>query len=113
MLGFISEYKPPLVCCGNLAKEGVHYQSDEPSSSVFTYDSLRTLVSIATANNRAIQQLDMSNAYLNADLKETVYLRHPLNAKTPDGKHIFLALKIHYMVYLRVDTIAPNNYTDT
>ena len=48
MLGFISEYKSRLVCCGNLAKEGVHYQSDELSSSVFTYDSLRTLISIAT-----------------------------------------------------------------
>ena len=27
--GFISEYKSRLVACGNLAKEGVHYQSDE------------------------------------------------------------------------------------
>ena len=93
MLGFISEYKSRLVCCGNLAKEGVHYQSDELSSSVFTYDSLRTLVSCATANNWALQQLDISNAYLNADLKETVYLRHPLKKTTPDGKPIFLALK--------------------
>jgi hypothetical protein len=64
MLGFISEYKSRLVCCGNLAKEGGHYQSDELSSSVFTYDSLRTLVSIATGNNWALQQLDISNPYL-------------------------------------------------
>ena len=50
-------------------------------------------VSIATANDWPLQQLDISNAYLNADLKETVYLRHPLQKKTPDGKPIFLALK--------------------
>ena len=37
--------------------------------------------------------MDISNAYLNADLKETVYLRHPLKKTTPDGKPIFLALK--------------------
>jgi hypothetical protein len=89
ILGFISEYKSRLVCCENLAKEGVHYQSDELSSSVFTYDSLRTLVSNATHNNWASQQLDISNAYLNAGLKETVYLRHPLKKETPDGNLSF------------------------
>ena len=49
--GFISEWKSRLVACGNLAKEGIHYQSDEISSSVFSYDSLRTVVSLATGNN--------------------------------------------------------------
>ena len=111
--GFISEYKSRLVACGNLAKEGVHYQSDELSSSVFTYDSLRTIISTATANDWGLHQLDISNAYLNSDLKETVYLRHPLKKKTSDGKSIFLALKNVYMAYLKVATIGPSNYTDT
>ena len=34
--GFISNWKSRLVALGNLAKEGIHYQSDEISSSVFS-----------------------------------------------------------------------------
>ena len=55
--GFISEWKSRLVACGNLAKEGIHYQSDEISSSVFSYDYLRTVVSLATGNNWNIHQV--------------------------------------------------------
>ena len=68
--GFISEWKSRLVACGNLAKEGIHYQFDEISSSVFSYDSLRTIVSLAIGNNWNIRQLDISNAYLNSPLKD-------------------------------------------
>merc|ERR1711965_1217267 len=91
--GFISEWKSRLVACGNLAKEGIHYQSDEISSSVFSYDSLRTVVSLATGNNWNLRQLDISNAYLNSPLKDEVYLRHPLKERTTEGLPIFLKLK--------------------
>ena len=40
--GCISEWKSRLCVLGNLSKEGIHCESDELSSSVFTYDSLRT-----------------------------------------------------------------------
>ena len=91
--GFISEWKSRLVALGNLAKEGIHYSSDEISSSVFSYDSLRTVISLATGNNWKICQLDISNAYLNAPMKDEVFLRHPLKETTPDGLPIFLKLK--------------------
>ena len=91
--GFVSEWESRLVACGNLAKESTHYQSDEISFSVLTYDSLSTVVSLATGNNWNIRQLDISNAYLNSPLKDEVYLRHPLKETTPEGLPIFLKLK--------------------
>ena len=39
--GCISEWNR-IWALGNLSKEGIHYESDELSSSVFTYDSLMT-----------------------------------------------------------------------
>ena len=75
--GFISDWKSRLVALGNLAKEGIHYQSDEISSSVFSYDSLRTIISLATGNNWDLQQLDISNAYLNSPLKDVVLPEAP------------------------------------
>ena len=91
--GFISDWKSRLVALGNLAKEGIHYQSDEISSSVFSYDSLRTIISLATGNNWDLKQLDISNAYLNSPLKDEVYLRHPLKKLNSDGRPVFLKLK--------------------
>ena len=49
--GLIYDWKSRLFALGNLAKEGIHYQSDEISSSVLSYDSLRTVISLATGNN--------------------------------------------------------------
>ena len=89
--GFISQWKSRLVACGNVSKEGIHYDPDEISSSVFTYDSLRTLISIATANGWGMRQLDITGAYLNAKIKKPVYLRHPLK-KELNGRPVYLRL---------------------
>ena len=75
---------------GNLSKEGIHYESDELSSSVFTYDSLRTLISMATANEWGLRQLDCTGAYLNGILDRPIYLIHPLGKVDDNGRPIYL-----------------------
>ena len=91
--GCISEWKSRLCALGNLSKEGIHYESDELSSSVFTYDSLRTLVSMATANNWSLRQLDCTGAYLNGVLDRPIYLIHLLGKVDENGRPVYLELR--------------------
>ena len=103
--GFIYDWKSRLVALENLAKEGIHYQSDEISSSVFSYDSLRTVISLATGNNWDLHQLDISNAYLNSPLMKFSYdIPSRNSARRSTG--IFETQE----VYPNRDTIEPNYY---
>ena len=103
--GFIYDWKSRLVALGNSAKECIHYQSDEISSSVFSYDSLRTVISLATGNNWDLHQLDISNAYLNSPLMKFSY-DIPSRNSTRRSTGIFETQE----VYPNRDTIEPSYY---
>ena len=70
--GCISEWNR-IWALGNLSKEGIHYESDELSYSVFTYDSLMTFDFIASANEWGLRQLNCTGAYLNGILDRSIY----------------------------------------
>ncbi|UYV66798.1 Transposase [Cordylochernes scorpioides] len=60
---------------GHNQKPGVDYE--ESFAPVMKLDSLRTLIAIASQQNMKIEQYDVKTAYLNAELKDDVYLEQP------------------------------------
>jgi hypothetical protein len=56
------------------AKEWDSYNPDEISSPVAHKQSLRTMLSVCTALNMEIRQLDIKAAFLQSDLTEKIYL---------------------------------------
>lgn len=73
--GSISRYKARLVVKGYLQKADIDY--GETFSPIARFESIRTLMSIACANNYKIYQFDIKTAFLYGDLKEIMYMEQP------------------------------------
>ncbi|QRW18725.1 integrase core domain protein [Rhizoctonia solani] len=67
------QYKAQLVVQGYSQQPGIDY--GQTFAPVVRLDSIRTLTSLANQNNWDIQQLDVTSAYLHADIKEELYMR--------------------------------------
>jgi hypothetical protein len=64
-----------LVAKGFSQKEGIDY--NETYAPVVRYESIRMVISIATAKNLEILHLDVKTAFLHGDLKEELYMEQP------------------------------------
>lgn len=71
----IEKFKARLCVRGFEQEQGVDY--DEVFSPVMRHNSLRTLLSIAAANDLEIEQLDVRTAFLEGTLEEDVYITVP------------------------------------
>jgi hypothetical protein len=73
--GNISKYKARLVAKGYTQKEGIDFtQTYSPTASKST---IRLLISVAALKGYSISQLDISNAYLHADIDEEIFMVQP------------------------------------
>lgn len=70
--GDLEHYKAQLVACGYSQVEGVDFK--ETFSPVVKLKYIRTLLAVAVERDRKIHQVDITAAYLNGTLKETVYM---------------------------------------
>lgn len=84
-------YRARLVAKGFSQKEGVDYQ--ETFSPVLRYSTLRLLFSVAAKLSLDIRHLDVTTAFLNGHLNETVYMQKPVTYETNSGDNKVLKLK--------------------
>jgi hypothetical protein len=73
--GNVQKYKARLVVKGFLQKEGIDF--DEIFAPAAQCASFRMLISIAAQQRLQIEQIDVSTAFLNAELSEEVYVQLP------------------------------------
>ena len=89
--GSIIRRKARLVARGFSQKYGIDY--NETFSPTLKMDSLRLIISIAIQKGFSINQIDINSAYLNAPLKETIYM------KAPEGQNTHKYWKLNKALY--------------
>jgi hypothetical protein len=72
---------------GNGAGQQVGIDCGETFSPVVKPATIRTVLSISLSKAWQIHQLDVKNAFLHGELKETVYMHQPLGFKDPNLPH--------------------------
>lgn len=71
--GKIISHKARLVAQGFTQVQGEDY--DETFSPVVKFDTIRTLLSVASQNKWTVHQMDVTTAFLNGDISEEIYLQ--------------------------------------
>eukprot|EP00873_Tetraselmis_striata_P017148 jgi/Tetstr1/437412/TSEL_026094.t1 len=86
--GSVNMFKARLVAQGFSQQAGVDYHAT--FSPVVKLSTLRTCLAVAAARGMHIHQIDIETAFLNASLKEEIYMRQPKGAE--DGTDNVLRL---------------------
>ncbi|SPC61745.1 uncharacterized protein UHOD_11884 [Ustilago sp. UG-2017b] len=83
------KFKARFCVCGFSQREGIDY--DEIFTPVVPKDAIRTLLAIAARFDWEIDSIDITQAYLNADLHHHIYLKPPEGAEVPLARYTSLS----------------------
>ena len=93
--GAIVCYKARLVAQGFTQSFGVDY--NETYAPVAKFASTHVILTLATQKDWEVEQVDVKNSYLNAELTETIYMAQPLGFALPGREnHVCRLLKALY-----------------
>ena len=93
--GEVCRHKARLVARGFAQREFDSFHPDEVFAHVVDRNSLRTVLSLAASKDLKVYSFDISNAYLQADLKETIYMEPPPGMTLNEGECLALDKAIH------------------
>ena len=92
--GSVDKWKARLVALGNTQTEGVDYS--ETFAPVLHFNSFRFLLAIAAQHDLQLHQMDLTQAFLNGDLEETIYMRQPRGSTEIGPEKVCKLLKSLY-----------------
>jgi transposase InsO family protein len=75
--GNITRHKARLVALGNRQSEGKSFDRERLWAPTARYESMRAFLSVCAKRGLQLHQLDVTQAYLNGELKEVIYLKLP------------------------------------
>ena len=87
----IERFKARLCARGFSQKYGIDYE--ETFAPTLRFESLRMLMAITALLNLEAHQMDVSNAYLEGELEEEIYMEIPEGMDVPNGKNKALLLQ--------------------
>lgn len=90
--GNVERYKARLVVRGFKQVSGVDYVETELYSPVVQNQSIRFMVALSAELDMLLEHMDVVTAFLNGDLKETVYIRQPQGFENSDFPDKFCRL---------------------
>lgn len=93
--GSVEKFKARLVEKSYSQQEGINF--DDTFSHVAKLNTIRMLISLATKHKWKLHQLDVKYAFLNAELKEEIYLVQPPGFVKKGQEH--LVCKLHKALY--------------
>ena len=89
--GNVERFKARLVSQGYNQKFGADY--NETFSPVVRFESVRTMIALAAEQNLELHQIDVTTAFLNGELKETIYMKQPEGFLTEGKENLVCELK--------------------
>ena len=93
--GVVTRYKARLCACGYSQRAGIDYK--EVYSPVFRMESSRIFLSLIASRDMAFRQMDVTGAFLNGELEETIYMKQPVGYEdVAHADYVLLLLKNLY-----------------
>jgi hypothetical protein len=75
--GAIAQYKARLVAQGFTQKPGTDFSNTGTFAPVMRFETLQTILVMATTNDWELWQMDIKGAYLNGKIVEELYMKQP------------------------------------
>lgn len=88
-----SAYKARWCARGDTQVDGIHF--NDTHSSVVHKDSIRVLLSLVNYFDMECDQVDVTAAFLNGDLEETIYMSPPEGSNIPSHKVLHLRKSLY------------------